>query len=116
MPFFGEGNNIGPDITGAQRQNLDYMLENIVDPSATVAKDYLMEVLLTTDGRVITGLVASETDETITLQTVNEKLVFPIGDIEKRTLSKLSVMPEGLLDPLNDIQIRDLMGYLQRKR
>jgi len=113
--LFGEGGKIGPDITGAQRRNLDYMLENIVDPSAAVAKDYQMETLLTADGRVVTGLVASATENTITVQTVNEKLVFPADEIEDRTKSELSIMPEGLLDPLSQKDIRDLMGYLRNR-
>lgn len=113
--LFGEGGKIGPDITGAQRHNLDYMLENIVDPSAAVAKAYQMEILQTDDGRVVTGLVASETDTIITVQTVNEKLVFPVGDIDVRTKSDLSMMPEGLLDPLSEHEIRDLIGYLRNR-
>lgn len=113
--LFGNGGKIGPDITGAQRHNLDYMLENIVDPSAAVAKDYQMEVLLTVDGRSATGLIASETEQSITLQTVNERLVFPASDIEDRRKSKLSIMPDGLLDPLSENEVRDLMGYLRNK-
>ena len=113
--LFGEGGKIGPDITGAQRHNLDYMLENIVDPSAAVAKDYQMSILQTVDGRVVTGLIASESNDTITLQTVNERIVFPQGDIEQRKKSSVSIMPEKLLEPLSDNQIRDLMGYLRKK-
>lgn len=113
--LFGKGGKIGPDITGAQRHNLDYMLENIVDPSAAVAKDYQMEALLTVDGRAVTGLIASETEQTLTVQTVNERLVFPVGDIEERRKSKLSIMPDGLLDPLSENEVRDLMGYLRNR-
>lgn len=113
--LFGEGGKIGPDITGAQRQNVDYMLENIVDPSAAVARDYQMTLLQLVDGRVITGLVTSESDDTVTLQTVNERLVFPIDDVERRKMSDLSIMPEGLLDPLSENEVRDLMGYLRTK-
>lgn len=113
--LFGEGGTVGPDITGAQRHNLDYMLENIVDPSAAVARDYQMEILHTVSGRVINGLIASESADTITIQTVNEKLVLPLEDIEDRTTSKVSIMPEKILAPLSEIEIRDLMGYLRRK-
>ncbi len=113
--LFGEGGKVGPDITGAQRHNLDYMLENIVDPSAAVANDYQMEIFQTGDGRTITGLVASETDETLIVQTVNERLVFPVGDIKHRAKSKLSMMPEGLFDALTENDIRDLMGFLRRQ-
>ncbi|MEM9645131.1 MAG: PVC-type heme-binding CxxCH protein, partial [Planctomycetota bacterium] len=112
--FFGEGGKIGPDITGAQRTSLDYMLENIVAPNAIVAKDYQMELVMTADGRVITGLIESESAESITVQTVNERLVLPKDDVEARRKSDVSIMPEGLLDSLPEDAIRDLMGYLQR--
>ncbi len=114
--FFGEGNKVGPDITGAQRHNLDYMLENMVDPSSTVSKDYLVEVLQMFDGRIITGLIESETAGTIALQTLNERLVFPSSDVEVRKTSNVSMMPDGILDPLSETQIRDLMGYIQRQQ
>ncbi len=112
--LFGEGGKIGPDITGAQRSNLDYMLENIIDPNAAVAKDYQMEMLQTEDGRVITGLVETQSAETITIQTVNERLVFPVEDVVARKQSNVSIMPQGLLEPLGEDEIRDLFGYLQR--
>lgn len=112
--LFGEGGAIGPDITGAQRHNLDYMLENILDPSAAVAKDYQMESVLTVDGRVLTGLVVTEDEQTFKIQTVNELIVLPADDVERRTKSTVSIMPEGLLEPLGEEEIRDLMGYLRR--
>ncbi len=114
--FFGEGGKIGPDITGAQRSNLDYMLENIVDPNSAVAKDYQMEILQTADGRVITGLIESENPDTLVVQTTTERIVLRSEDIEKRKQSNVSIMPLGLLEPLSEDDIRDLIGYLQRKQ
>ncbi|MCA9134073.1 MAG: c-type cytochrome, partial [Planctomycetales bacterium] len=79
--FFGQGGKIGPDLTGAQRTNLDYLLENIVDPSATVAHDYQMEIVQTEDGRVITGLIESENSQSLAIQTVSERLVLAQSEI-----------------------------------
>jgi putative heme-binding domain-containing protein len=110
--MFGTGGMIGPDITGSQRTNLDYVLENLVDPSAAVAKDFQMEVILTDAGRVINGLILDESDQALTIQTANERLVVPKPEIEKRTLSQVSMMPDGVLQTLNNEQIRDLIGYL----
>jgi len=110
--FFGEGGAIGPDITGAQRTNVDYVLENLVDPSAAVAKDFQMELLRTESGRVITGMIVDENDTAMTIQTANEKVVLPKSEIEERSLSKVSMMPDGLLQTLSSDQIRDLVGYL----
>ena len=110
--MFGTGGMIGPDITGSQRTNLDYVLDNLVDPSAAVAKDFQMEVILTDAGRVINGLILDESDQALTIQTANERLVVPKPEIEKRTLSQVSMMPEGVLQTLNNEQVRDLIGYL----
>jgi putative heme-binding domain-containing protein len=110
--LFGEGTKVGPDITGSNRANLDYILENIVDPSAVLGKDYRMTVLSCSDGRVISGLVEKETDSALTVRTINETVVVPKADIEAQRLSDLSLMPERLLDSLQPNEIRDLIAYL----
>jgi putative heme-binding domain-containing protein len=114
--FFGEGGKVGPDITGAQRNNLDYLLENIVDPNASVSHDYRMHVIVTDDGRVITGLVESENQRSLTLLTAQDRIVIPTEEIEQRKLADVSIMPTGLLQSLSQHEIRDLFGYLQRRR
>ena len=111
--MYGEGELIGPDLTGANRNNLDYLLENILDPSAVVSKDYRMTILELEDGRTLNGLVVTENPTTLTLQTQNELTVVLKKDVEHRTLTPLSPMPDGLLDSLSPIQIRRLMAYLQ---
>jgi putative membrane-bound dehydrogenase-like protein len=110
--LFGEGGKIGPELTGAQRTNLDYLLENILDPSAVVASDYQVTVLHTKDGRVITGIIKQENDTVVTMQTQNESIPVPKTDIEERTKSPISMMPEGLLDKLTRAEVRDLIAYL----
>lgn len=110
--LFGEGTEIGPDLTGSQRANLDYILENMLDPSAVVARDYQMTILQTEDGRVLTGIVRDENDQTLTLQTPTEQVIVSKGDIEARQQSPLSLMPEGQLEKLTPEEIRDLVAYL----
>ncbi len=112
--FFGEGGKIGPDITGAQRTNIDYLLENIVDPSASVSKDYQMQIIQSVDGQVITGLIESETPQSVTIQTVDQQVTIPVDEIEKRKTSAVSIMPNELLKQFSDAQIRDLFAYLQK--
>lgn len=111
--MFGQGADIGPDLSGAQRTNLDYLLENIIDPSASVSKDYQMEVVQTVDGRVITGLLTAQSDRSLTLTTATEKIVVPLDEIESRQPSSVSMMPDGLLSPLSRDEIRNLFGYLR---
>ena len=112
--LFGTGGEIGPDLTGAQRHNLDYMLETILDPSAAVSKDYQMEILRTVDGRVLTGLVEATGQRTLSVQTINERVVLPVEEIEERKLTEVSMMPSGLLELLRDDEIRDLFAFLQQ--
>ncbi len=111
--LFGVGGNVGPDITGANRANLDYLLENILDPSAVIPKEYTATILELKDGRVITGIVRSENPVALTVVTANNTLVIPRADIEVRAASKDSMMPEDLLKGLSTHEVRALIAYLQ---
>ena len=111
--LYGEGAKVGPDLTGGNRSNLDYLLSNIVDPSSVVDKDYRMTVLLTDDARILNGLVTEETDRTITVQTATEQLTLDKESIQSRKVTDQSPMPDGLLDSLSLDQIGDLIGYLR---
>jgi putative membrane-bound dehydrogenase-like protein len=110
--FFGKGAAIGPEITGAQRTNLDYLLENIVDPNASISRDFQMEIIETEDGRVISGLVIDESDAAVTIQAVNEKIIVPKAEIANRQKSPLSMMPDGIAQKLTFEQMRDLIAYV----
>ncbi|MHC4875016.1 MAG: PVC-type heme-binding CxxCH protein [Planctomycetota bacterium] len=110
--LFGEGRKLAPDLTGAQRSNLNYLLENIVDPSATVSKNFQMTIVLQKDGRVYNGVVVGQNEKTIQLQTINELVVIPRDDIEETAEAQVSMMPEGMLKFLDDDQIRNLIKYL----
>ena len=72
--LYGEGGDVGPDLTGSGRANLDYLLENIVDPSAVVPVDFRMTVLKLKDGRVLNGIISARTEKTLSLKTMTEKL------------------------------------------
>ncbi len=110
--LFGHGGDIGPDITGSNRADLEYILENVISPSAVVSKDFTMSTIHTVDGRAVTGLVLDETDSAIQLRTVNDTLLIAKSDIEDRVLSELSLMPDGQLDELTENEQRDLIAYL----
>ncbi len=110
--LFGEGKKIAPDLTGAQRNNLNYLLENIADPSATVSKNFQMRVVLLEDGRVLNGVLLAQNEKTLTIQTATNQVVIQRDEVDLIQDSKLSMMPENLLNVLKDDQIRDLIGYL----
>jgi putative membrane-bound dehydrogenase-like protein len=110
--LFGAGGKVGPDITGSQRANLDYLLSNVLDPSAVMAKEYQPTVIRTADGRVVTGILKEETAAAISLQTQNELVVIPKGDIDEMKLSDKSMMPDDLLKPLSPLEVTSLVAYL----
>jgi putative membrane-bound dehydrogenase-like protein len=110
--LYGQGAAIGPDLTGSGRGNLEYLLENIVDPSAIVPEDYRVSEVELKDDRSITGLVVGKNDRTITLQTPTEKLTLERNDIARLRQTNLSLMPEGLLQGMKDEQVCNLIKYL----
>ena len=110
--MYGQGGKIGPDLTGSGRANLDYLLENIADPSGVVSADFRMSLLTHKDGRVLSGVVTESNARTLTLRTMTETLTLDRADIVKQETSPLSMMPEGLLLAFGPEQVRDLIGYL----
>jgi putative membrane-bound dehydrogenase-like protein len=110
--LYGVGAKIGPDLTGSNRANVDYLVENIVDPSAVIGKDYLLTLIRTKDGQQIEGIVKGETDDSVTLAQVNGLITVPKNEIAKRRTSNVSMMPEGLLAGLKPKEVRDLIKYL----
>jgi putative membrane-bound dehydrogenase-like protein len=113
--LYDAGGDIGPALTGSQRANLDYILENVLDPNAVVANEYRVTIIRTTDGRFLNGIVKRETDKAVTVQTANELVVVPKDEVEERRVSNVSMMPEGLFDKLTADEVRDLVKYLQTK-
>jgi putative heme-binding domain-containing protein len=110
--LYGDGGKIGPDLTGSGRANLDYLLENIVEPSAVVSAEYRLSEVTMKDGRGLAGMVKARTGRTLTLRTLTEEQTVELSEVAKEDLSTLSMMPEGLLLPLSPEQVRDLIGYL----
>ena len=112
--LFGTGGRIGPDLTGSNRGDLDYILQNMIDPNAVIPNDYLAWNIETKDGRSITGVLKEQNDHAVTVATANETLTLPRNEIATMQQSKLSMMPEGLLTSLNDQEVRDLIYYLRQ--
>jgi putative membrane-bound dehydrogenase-like protein len=110
--LFGVGGKVGPDITGSNRANLDYIVSNLVDPSALIGKDYQATVIQTTDGRTLTGIVRNETQDSLQLALANETVTVLKSDIDARELSPKSMMPDDQLKPMSDHEFRSLVAYL----
>jgi putative heme-binding domain-containing protein len=109
----GEGGKIGPDLTGSNRADLDYLLANLLDPSAVVGRDYQMTTVITQDGRSLAGIVVQETPTSFVLQTPTERITLSMADVDERHLAPQSLMPENQLTQLTPEEARDLVAYLR---
>jgi putative heme-binding domain-containing protein len=111
--LFDAGGKTGPDLTGSDRANVNYILENVIDPSAVVGKQYLTTVVAMKDGRVLAGVAKAQDESAVTLQTETETLVLPRPQIQRIKTTELSMMPEGLLAGFQEDEVRDLVAYLR---
>jgi len=114
--LFGKGNDVGPDLTGANRRDPEYLLINIIDPNRVVGKDYYRAVVFDKSGRLHTGLLAENTPQRLVLKSENSKLtVIPRSEIDDFKIEEKSLMPEGLPDTMTEAQFRDLIAYLMEE-
>ena len=112
--LFGEGQNVGPDITGSNRADLNYLLENVLDPNAVIGKAYQLNLFTMKDGRVMSGVIKEENPAAVKIAMMGGvEFTLSQADIAKREVSKLSTMPEGLFDALQPEMVVDLVKYLQ---
>ena len=114
--LYGEGGEIGPDITGSNRNNLDYLLTNILDPNAEIPNDYRTTILRTKDNRVLVGVIRRSEGQSVTIATPAEVLTLDKADVATIELQNFSMMPEGLVLALKEDELRDLVAYLRGSR
>jgi putative heme-binding domain-containing protein len=112
--LFDEGKKIGPDLTGYERTNLDYMLVHIVDPSAAIREGYSQVHVETVGGRTLLGVIVDKDATRLVLaDTTGQTTAIPLKEIAAQRVVPNSVMPERLLDDLTPVQLRDLFTYLR---
>ena len=115
--LFGEGKKVGPDLTSANRQDRDFLLVSLVDPSSVIRKEFVSVVIQTTSGRILTGLAIDRNNASITLADAKgDKQVVKTSEIENLRDSVVSIMPDNLYLQLRPQELRDLFAYLQSKK
>ncbi len=112
--LFGEGNRVGPELTAYRRDDLATMLQSVVNPSAEIREGFEDTIVLTDDGRRFSGFLADQDNQVVVLRGADgQNIVLTRDAIEDLRASPRSLMPEGLLDKLNDQDVRDLFAYLR---
>ncbi len=114
--LFDEGGQTGPKLTGYERDNLNFLLTAIVDPSSAIREEFTQFQVITHDGLVLNGLLDNQTPTTITLRGANNQTtLLNRDDIEVLRAVETSLMPDNLLEKLTDVEVRDLFAYLTRR-
>ncbi|MGK6351628.1 PVC-type heme-binding CxxCH protein [Parapedobacter sp. DT-150] len=115
--MYAEGGVMGPDLTGSNRADVNYILLNVLEPSAEIQDAYKMVVINTRDGRTYSGNVVGENQRQLTLRVVGqeEPVLINKSTIQSREVAAVSMMPPGLFENLNEQEIVHLMAYLQTK-
>jgi putative heme-binding domain-containing protein len=115
--FNGDGGSIGPDLTGTgNRYTLRDLLENIIDPSKVISDQYDSHEITKKDGSILIGRIVVEENGKVFLMTnpfaPNDHLAINESDIAKKGTRKVSMMPPGLINSLNQDELLDLVAYL----
>ncbi|MEB2781479.1 PVC-type heme-binding CxxCH protein [Algoriphagus sp. C2-6-M1] len=115
--MYGEGGIIGPDLTGSNRTDPEYILMNVLEPSAEIQDDYKMVVINTRDGRTYSGNIIGENERQITMRIVGQdQLIINKSAILSREVTEVSMMPSGLFENLTQTEIIDLVEYLKTNK
>ncbi|RYD63554.1 MAG: c-type cytochrome [Verrucomicrobiaceae bacterium] len=109
----GEGTAIGPDLSGAGAMGVESLLRNVLTPNAQLESGYYRHDITLNDGGLVSGFLASETPKLIVLRQIGaDERAIPVEQVKEHTVSKRSLMPEGLIDGLGEKQVADLFAYL----
>lgn len=112
--LYGKGGDIGPDLTGYDRSNTEYMLLQTLTPSASIREGYVNYMVQTTDGRTLTGVITDRSGGAVTLKSLDgQQRLLPQHQVKEIRPLDRSIMPKGLLKRLSKQELRDLFAYLQ---
>ncbi|MEQ1750364.1 MAG: dehydrogenase, partial [Prosthecobacter sp.] len=114
--LFAEGGQIGPELTGYDRANVDFWLDNIFTPSLEIREGFGAYIVKTKSGQILTGLMDAQDAKGIVIKDMaNNKTALKQSDIEKMEASPISLMPEGLTTGMSDADLKDFFAYLMKK-
>jgi putative heme-binding domain-containing protein len=112
--LFFKGGEVGPDLTRYQRDDLGTMLVSILEPNAEIREGYENVVVTTTDKRILSGFLSDEDTNRIVLRGFDgADITIPRKQMKTLKPAGRSLMPAGLLNGLDETQLRDLFAYLR---
>ena len=113
--LFGEGGKIGPDLTGYDRSNADFWLDNLFMPSMEIREGFGAYIVKTKGGQILSGLMDAQDASGIVIKDMaGNKTAVKQADIEKLEASPVSLMPEGLTAGMSEADLKDFFAYLMK--
>ena len=114
--LFGEGGKIGPELTGYDRSNADFWLDNLFTPSLEIREGFGAYIVKTKGGQILSGLMEAQDANGIVIKDMaGNKTAIKQADIDQLEASPISLMPEGLTTGMSDTDLKDFFAYLMRK-
>jgi putative heme-binding domain-containing protein len=115
--LFGQGAQVGPDLTGYERRNVEFLVTSVVDPSAYIREEYTDFRVRTRGGETLEGLIVARDSDGITIEdAARQKTHVARDQIKEERALPTSLMPEGLLEGLSDQQVRNLFKYVSSEK
>lgn len=109
----GVGNEVGAELKGIRQRGMASVLLNILDPNREVKPEYLAYAVIANDGRTLTGMIAAETANNITVRQIDGTSVsVQRNQIKELRSLGMSFMPEGLEFNIDEMAMADLLAYL----
>ncbi|MCS7167920.1 MAG: c-type cytochrome [Gemmatales bacterium] len=111
------GVNVGPDISDTRTKSPEQLLSDILLPNAAIDANYVQYIVVTRSGKTITGIIAAEAPNSITLKRAeNQTETVLRSDIEAIQSTGVSLMPDGLEKEITIEQMADLLAFLKNWR
>jgi putative heme-binding domain-containing protein len=113
--LFGQGNQVGPDLTGYERGSLDFWLHSLLTPSLEIREGFGNYIVKLKSGQILAGIIARQDATGLQLRdAANQLTQVRQADVESLEASPISLMPPMLTAGLADADLRDLFAYLMK--
>jgi putative membrane-bound dehydrogenase-like protein len=111
----GIGQHVGPDLAAEAGKPGEVLLIAILDPNQAVEARYINYVATTKNGKIVAGMIASETGGSVTLVgSDGQKVVIPRSELDELASTGKSVMPEGLEKDIALQEMADLIAFIRK--
>lgn len=112
----GEGGSVGPDLTDVRNKSKETLLADVLDPNRAVEPRFMNYVVVTTDGRALTGVLSESGERSVVLRRGGDQQdVISRDEIEEMQSTGKSLMPEGIENTLTPQQLADVLAFMKHR-